>query len=248
MTRPVRAFICDLDGCIAAVGHVAFDLARLDQLARRNRESSDDPSIPPLSFVTGRPHSYVDAIMQALDVGLAVSFENGAGLATRHPYRAWLAPGIEEGLADVRRLERLVDDDPDMVLQPGKMASASVFPVEASLDPGPLMAKLRRMLDEHDLDLVLDPSNECVNVLIPGVDKTTGFEWLCTELGLEPADVAGIGDSVGDIGWLRRCGVSFAPANAAADVRASVTHALAGNDVVATVAAYEALVAANRAS
>jgi hypothetical protein len=40
--------------------------------------------------------------------------------------------------------------------------------------------------------------------------------------------------------------VSFAPTNALDEVRAAVTHAVDLPDVAATLAAYEALVAANR--
>ncbi len=245
--HPIRVFVVDIDGCLAAIGHVDFDLPALDRIAALNRASGDDPTVPTVSFVTGRPHGYIDAMTQALATRVAVSFENGAGLATRHPYRAWLASGIEGALDHLHRLEALVNERPEMFLQPGKVASASVFPIEATFDPGPLMADLRAIIDEHELDLVLDPSNECVNVLLPGVDKESGLSWLCEELGVAPGEMAGIGDSAGDIGWLRRCGVSFAPGNASAEVRDAVTHALDDDDVAATLTAYEALVRANRA-
>jgi hydroxymethylpyrimidine pyrophosphatase-like HAD family hydrolase len=246
LERPVRVFVVDIDGCLAAVGHAAMDLPRLERIAALNRASRDDPSVPPVSYVTGRPHAYVDAFTQVLGVDLPVSFENGAGLATRHPYRAWLAPGIEAALEHLHRLERLVGERDDMFVQLGKVASATIFPREETFDVGPLMDALRGMLQEHDLDLVLDDSNDCVNVLLPGIDKASGFAWLCEELGIEPRDVAGIGDSGGDIGWLRACGVSFAPSNASAAVRAAVTHAVEAPDASATALAYEALVLANR--
>jgi hydroxymethylpyrimidine pyrophosphatase-like HAD family hydrolase len=248
LDRPVRAYVVDIDGCLAAVGHAAMDLGTLLRIADLNRASAGDPTIPPISFVTGRPHPYVDALSQVLDVRCVVSFENGAGLATRHPYRAWLADGIDEALAHLHRLEGLVHDRPDMFVQLGKVASATVFPEPATFDIEPLMRDLRAMLDEHALDLVLDPSNDCVNVLLPGIDKVSGFLWLCEELGVEPGEVAGIGDSAGDVGWLRACGVSFAPSNASDAVREAVTHALRAPDVTATLQGYEALVRANRRS
>jgi hydroxymethylpyrimidine pyrophosphatase-like HAD family hydrolase len=246
LARPVRAFVVDIDGCLAAVGHAPMDLPRLESIAALNRASRDDGSVPPVSFVTGRPHAYVDALTQVLGVRVPVSFENGAGMATRDPYRAWLAPGIEGALADLHHLERLVDEREGMFVQLGKVASATIFPAQATFDVAPLMEELQGMLDAHGLDLVLDDSNDCVNVLLPGIDKASGFAWLCEELGLDPADVAGIGDSAGDVGWLRACGVSFAPSNATRDVRQAVTHALDAPDAAATALAYQALVRANR--
>jgi hydroxymethylpyrimidine pyrophosphatase-like HAD family hydrolase len=247
LERAVRTFVCDIDGCLVAVGHAPFDLPRLEVLAALNRASEHDPSIPALSLMTGRPHPYADALTQTLGVRLAVSFENGAGLATREPYRAWLAAGREDALADLQRLERLVGERSDMFVQLGKVGSATIFPQPATFDVDPLMAALAAMLDEHGLDLVLDHSNDCVNVLPPGIDKESGFLWLCQEIGVEPGEVAGIGDSAGDVAWLRRCAVSFAPRNATAAVRSAVSHRLDAPDVEATALAYGALVDANRA-
>jgi hydroxymethylpyrimidine pyrophosphatase-like HAD family hydrolase len=247
LSRPVRAFACDIDGCLAAVGHASYDLVALERLAALHRAAAHDPDVPVLTFMTGRPHSYVDAMMQVLDVHVAACFENGAGLATRHPYRAWLADGLDAGIADLRTLERMVEARPEaMFLQLGKVASATVFPRHPTREIEGLMAELQGLIDAHGLALVLDHSNDCVNVLLPGVDKAAGFHWLCRELDHEPGEVAGIGDSAGDVGWLRHCGVSFAPGNASAAVRASVGHALEAHDAAATVVAYEALVAANR--
>jgi hydroxymethylpyrimidine pyrophosphatase-like HAD family hydrolase len=245
--RPVRVFAVDIDGCLAAVGHAAYDLAAMHAIAELNRASTDDATVPALTFVTGRPHGYVDALMQALDVRLPVSFENGAGLATRHPYRAHVAPAVRSALSRVRALEDLVRGHPEMLLQPGKLASLSVFPQVATRELGPLVATLEGLIAEHGLDLEIDPSNDCVNVLVPGVTKEQGFEWLCATLEVEPDEVAGIGDSVGDVGWLRRCAVSMAPANAAAEVRAAVALESTASDVQATLECYRALVAANRA-
>jgi hydroxymethylpyrimidine pyrophosphatase-like HAD family hydrolase len=248
LERPIRAFACDIDGCLAAVGHATFDLPTLHELAALHAHAAHDESVPRLTLMTGRPHPYVDAVSQVLGIDGAVCFENGAGLATRRPYRAWLAAGLGDGLRDLRSFERAVEErSSEMFVQLGKGASATVFPRHATRHIAPLMEALQGIIDERDLQLVLDPSNDCVNVLLPGVDKGSGFRWLCGELGLEPGEVAGIGDSVGDVVWLRHCAVSFAPGNASDEVRAAVGVPLVAADVAAALEAYRALVAANRA-
>ncbi len=245
-SRPIRVLACDVDGCLAAAGHADYDLRAFARLAELNDLSSRDEAVPALTLVTGRPHAYVDALSQALAVRLPMSFENGAGLATRRPYGYRLDPRAEAGLPALRRLADAVASSERLMLQPGKLASLSVFPRPAGRDLGELADELAALIARLGLDLVVDPSTDCVNVLVPGVDKATGFAWLCAELGLEPAEVAGVGDSVGDAAWLASCGVSFAPANAVPEVRRAVTVAAGEPDVRAVVAAYEALVAANR--
>lgn len=247
LERPVRVFACDIDGCLAAPGHAAYDLARLHRIAELNRASERDPTVPALTLVTGRPHAYVDALAQALDVRLPASFENGAGLTTRHPYRAWLTPEAAAGKGAIDALARVLDGRDDVFAQLGKVASLSVFPSDPARPLGEVVAQLEGLLTAHDLTLHLDPSTDCINVLAPGVDKAIGFRALCAAADVDPQDVVGLGDMPGDLPWLRLCGASVAPAGADPDVRARVTHPSGLPDVEAALATYEALVASNRA-
>lgn len=247
LDRPIRVFACDIDGCLAAVDHAPYDLERLHAIAELNRASASDPTVPALTFVTGRPHGYVDAFMQALEVRLPASFENGAGLAVRQPYRAWLSPTVERGRSLIADVERVLGERGDVFVQLGKVASLSVFPTDPAWPVPELTETLRGVLEGHGLPLDVDPSTGCVNLLLRGTDKATGLLELCAVVDVDADEVAGIGDAVGDLPWLRRCGVSFAPTNALEEVRAAVTHAVDLPDVAATLAAYEALVAANRA-
>lgn len=247
LDRPIRVFACDIDGCLAAVDHAALDLHRLQEIAELNRASVHDAAVPAVTLVTGRPHAYVDAFMQVLDVRLPATFENGAGLATRHPYRAWLSPAVAEGRAAVADAERLLAERDDVFVQPGKLASLSVFAYDAAASVERLTDDLERWVAHHRLPLDVDPSTGCVNLLLRGIDKATGFVALCDVAAVAEDEVAGIGDAAGDGPWLARCAVSFAPAGATPELRAAVTHAWGVPDVEAALAAYRALVAANRA-
>ncbi len=51
-------------------------------------------------------------------------------------------------------------------------------------------------------------------------DKATDFDRFLERVGAEPRQVACAGDDLGDLRILGRCGLSFAPVNAAAQVRA----------------------------
>lgn len=242
----IKVYACDIDGCLAAAAHADYDLELLGRMADHNRRSGSDETVPALTLVTGRPHAYVDAVTQLLAIDLPVSFENGAGLATRRPYRAWLRDDLGSAVGELKAFGEVVEQRPGLTLQLGKEASLSVFPLEVGRDLDDLEREVRDLLDDGGFSLLLDPSTDCVNVLVPGVDKRSGFDWLLEELGVDARAVAGIGDSVGDLGWLQRCAVSIAPANAVPEVRAGAHLKLNGQDVAAALAGYEELIAANR--
>ena len=247
LAHTVRVFACDIDGCLATPGHAAYDLVRLHRIAELNRASERDATVPALTLVTGRPHAYVDAMAQALDVRLPASFENGAGLATRRPYRAWLTPEAAAGKGAIAALAQILEAREDVFAQLGKVASLSVFPTDPKRPLDEVAALLADLTSAHDLALDLDPSTDCVNVLAPGVDKAVGFRALCAAVEVDPLEVVGLGDMPGDLPWLRLCGASVAPSGADPSVRAEVSHPSPAPDVAAALATYEALVASNRA-
>ena len=248
LDRPIRVFAFDIDGCLAPVGHGSYDLRTIARIQEIARSADHDPSVPKPTFVTGRPQPYVDALLQMLHVSLPASFENGAGLCTRHPYRSWFVPEVEERRGELERAERLLRAHDDLTLQLGKSASFSVFAVDPVALPVPALAeRLEAWRAEHAIDLTVDPSSDCVNLLLPGIDKERGLSALVEATGVPETEIAGIGDSVGDAGWLRRCAVSVAPSGAGPEARAAVTHASGLRDAEASLAAYLALVRANRA-
>lgn len=244
---PIRVLAVDIDGCLVPVEHAAYDLPTLHEIAELNRLGKTDASVPALTIISGRPHAYVDALMQLLDVDLPASFENGAGLAHRAPYHATLVPEVARRGDQLEALARSLRAVPDVILQPGKVASLSVFWYPDSRDVEELVELVDARIRAGGFDLHVDPSQDCVNVLVPGVDKRRGLELVAEAAGIPPEAVAGIGDSLGDIGWLRACGISCAPANAHPEVREAATHVSELKDADALLSFYRALVDANRA-
>ena len=236
----------DIDGCLVPVEHAAYNLETIAEIAALNLLSRTDDSVPSLTIISGRPHAYVDAIMQLLDIEHPASFENGAGLAFRAPYHATLVPEVERRAGQLESLASRLRARDDVILQPGKVASLSVFWYPVNRNVGELVELVAKLIEEMRLDLHVDPSQDCVNVLVPGVDKRRGLALLADAVGLEPGAVAGIGDSLGDLGWMQACGVSCAPANAHPEVRAGATHTSEEPDAQALLAFYQALIASNR--
>ncbi|MFH1707839.1 MAG: HAD-IIIA family hydrolase [Planctomycetota bacterium] len=60
-------------------------------------------------------------------------------------------------------------------------------------------------------------------------DKLAALRELAHDTGIPPAETAYIGDDLHDLAPMRACAISFAPADAAPEVRAACTHPLAAS-------------------
>jgi hydroxymethylpyrimidine pyrophosphatase-like HAD family hydrolase len=67
-----------------------------------------------------------------------------------------------------------------------------------------------------------------VMILPSGVNKATGLQAALGQLGLTPAEVAGIGDAENDHAFLEMCGYSAAVANALPSLREEVDYVVTG--------------------
>ncbi len=69
-----------------------------------------------------------------------------------------------------------------------------------------------QLVKQMNLGLDVAFNRESVMVLPSGVDKGTGLTAALSRLGIEPAEVVGIGDAENDLPFLRLCGFSVAVA------------------------------------
>jgi hydroxymethylpyrimidine pyrophosphatase-like HAD family hydrolase len=66
-------------------------------------------------------------------------------------------------------------------------------------------------------------------ILPSGVNKATGLRAAAQRLGLEPAQIAGVGDAENDHAFLEICGYSVAVANALPVIREKVNYVTTGD-------------------
>jgi phosphoglycolate phosphatase (TIGR01487 family) len=86
--------------------------------------------------------------------------------------------------------------------------------VNISQPEGPL----RRLAEEHGLEFL--DTGFAYHVTDPNIDKGTGLEAVCAELGREPTEFLAVGDSENDAGVFEVAGESVAVANADETARA----------------------------
>lgn len=218
--------ITDIDGCLSPEESVVWELDRFLELARLSREASAGRgAIAPLTLCTGRPQPYVEVLMKLLDVRAPAIAENGAIIYSLAGNRARYGPGVTpEKVTALRRVRAYVQTEllpsiPEAVLQFGKETQVTIFSNRAELF-GPLKERIETWLARHGgPDVLINASHFYLNVSLKGVDKGNALREVLAELGVGRDEVAGIGDTVGDLKIRDVVGFFACPANAQEEIK-----------------------------
>lgn len=105
--------------------------------------------------------------------------------------------------------------------EPGKKICISLnfeTPKERYAEEIPrLYDQIRNMIDTSLFTVTHSAS--AVDITPAGIDKASGVSFLAELTGIPLKDMAGIGDTVGDLPFLRIAGISAAPANCSSVIR-----------------------------
>ena len=223
---PVKWIITDLDGCVSPEESVPWELDLFFEFARLSRAASAGESrLAPLTLCTGRPQPYVEVLMKLLDIRAPAICENGAVLYSLHDNWARVGPGVTpEKILGIRAVRAFIETEllpahPEAVMQFGKEAQLSVF----SKDPAVLQdmqPRVEAFVSQHGPELIINCSHYYLNLSLAGVDKGSTLRALLSELDADPHEVAGIGDTVGDMPLREAVGFFACPANAQPEIKA----------------------------
>ena len=225
----IRLVVIDIDGCLTPGEAQSWDFSVLQFVAEFNRKARADTRQFAVTLCTGRQEPYVEAMMQAIDAHAPGIYENGGGLYFPAQYRFVENPAItpvqRAMLAEVRRVLTREIVEPGLgQFQPGKEVSLTLYPARAGVTFLQLADVAHRALDGKISGLTIMPLVTSVDIVLDGIDKGAGVEWLSRETDIPIAQIAGIGDSSGDLPFLRRVGFSAAPVNATDDVKDAVQY------------------------
>lgn len=221
-----RLIVSDIDGCISPEESRAWDGPLFNHFADLCRAaSSGASSLAPMTLCTGRPQPYVEAMMKILDLRYPAICEAGAVYYrlsdNRSTFAAAITPQMIQGLHRVREhiVSDILPDYPGLIYQFGKEAQMSLF----SEDPSCFASVTPRILAFAEtipgLKLVITPTHFYLNIDLEGVTKGAAIRDLARELGLCREELAGIGDTMGDISIREAVGFFACPANAVPGIR-----------------------------
>jgi len=228
MSQLVRLAVVDVDGCLTPGEAGAWNWKAIQAICDFNRRARRGERVPAVTLCTGRQQPYVEVLMQAIGAHYPGIYENGGGLYCPDGYRFVEHPSItlslREALAAAKAtLHRQVVTPGLGYFQPGKDTSLTLYPLPGT-GVDHLRAAVAEALAAHGVgdQVTVQASVSCVDVTPAGIDKGTGVRWLSEEVGIPLADLGGVGDSTSDLKFLHLVGQSAAPANATAEVKASV--------------------------
>ncbi len=217
---PMLLVAIDNDGCLIRNQHVPFDLefaARMRDYAHRGEEAPGRP-VPQFTFLTGRPQPFVECLQKVFGTSLPAIYEYGAGLDLGGESRAMLHPKIDDdALVELARLRSLlrgtVLKDIPSFIQPGKDGIISVIPYDMA-DHGRLMDACEELAEREKLPFAVVRAVRAMDFMLPGINKAAGLVWLAEYMDIPVEQIAGIGDSRGDLDFLQKCAWAGCPANA----------------------------------
>jgi hydroxymethylpyrimidine pyrophosphatase-like HAD family hydrolase len=230
----MKLIVLDIDGVLSSGEAQPFDLTLLARLAHLNRRARRGEALPAVTLNTGRPSAYVEAVMQIIDGWQPALYESGAGLYFPQTYQFQLTPALTpEHLARLRivieRLDQSVVQTGRAYWQPGKMVCYTLF-AYPPLTITDLIPEVEAIVAGVSADFVVTPASLALNIHPAGIDKGSGLRWLAQVTGLDPTEMGGVGDSAGDIDFLRLIGYPAAPVNATLEVKAVVDYIAAQPD------------------
>jgi hydroxymethylpyrimidine pyrophosphatase-like HAD family hydrolase len=220
----MKLLVLDIDGVLSQGEAQAFDLKLFERLRAFNQKARTETSVPAVTINTGRPSPYVEAIMQAIDAWQPAIYENGAGLYFPQSYEFRITPLFTSNLKNQLRilidlLDKEIVQTEKAYWQPGKtichtLFSCGEYTIEKLAEEVGLLAK------DVSQDLAVAIAGQALNIYPAMITKGTGLEWLAQETKIPLSEMAGIGDSDGDIDFLKLLAYPAAPDNASLGVKA----------------------------
>jgi len=240
-SKKVKLVVSDIEGCLNLNEHT-YDLEALSWMKAANKLAREDNPIPFITVCSGRQHAFVEAISQIISSTFPAVFENGCGLyfPTRSLYEeyAW-HPLLSqpEVLLQFLKVRQKITEEVIASNQarrvPGKEMMLSLHPVPP-VEVEEVYSIVTETLAKSQLVASITRSASAVDITPVGIDKAAGVRWLLDTLegtlSVKLANVAGVGDSVGDVPFLRIVGFSAAPANASEQVKSLVDYCSARAD------------------
>lgn len=224
----MKLIVLDADGVISKGEAQPFDLALFARLRTLNQRARQGEAVPAVTLNTGRPSPYVEAVMQAIDGWQPALYESGAGLYYPDTYQFETSPILTQKrqllLQDLlQQIDNAVVKTGKAYWQPGKSICHTLF-AHPPLTIADLIGKIEELAAKYSGQFIVAQAKLALNIHPADIDKGTGLQWLSQVTGISVTEMGGVGDTAGDVDFLRLVGHSAAPANATDEVKRVVQY------------------------
>ena len=233
----IQCVFLDIDGCLSShIGEI-FNLQLMQKLQEYNTRSQIEKTVPQITLNSGRPFSYCECVAQCLGTSSYYVFENGAGIGRNSNYKMdfildeKITPELLKQVNQIiKRVHETYKEGP-FIHQPNK-DYAQTFLFEPNHPFGQELAQfIEDIIISKDLPLYVDLGYNFVNMNLKGLNKGTGLDLALKHSGLKQHQIAGVGDSKGDIDFVEKCAFKAAPANANDELKEICDYVSNYNDI-----------------
>ncbi len=221
----IKLLALDIDGVISAGKGTFFSNAIVRLLSEMNDAAMADKKYPPVTVITGRPATYIEAVLQMIHGFVPAIYEHGTGIYNPKEHTFKPHPHLKV-LKEIEIIKDIICEnfvEKNLAeLEGGKNFTVGLFPKDKSI-------KFKEIIIEKVGNGIAEKFNfiyspESLNIIPAGFHKGKGIEFLSKETGIALQNILGVGDSHVDIPFLQKTGFSAAPLNAAADVKKIVQY------------------------
>lgn len=204
--------VTDIDGCVTKKIGSNLDLVDADNLKKLINSHGYG-----MTFCTGRPKPYVEALMQVFDIRLPAICENGGIIFDPKKYRnIYIREDLKKLVPDIKRILREeIISKYRISIEPGKDTTFGLIPNDFTDN------ETITLVQEH-LDFILPKfpckishyvSSQVINLMPEGISKKEALQKMCEMIDSDLSQVIGIGDAAGDIGFMELCSHKACPSN-----------------------------------
>jgi HAD superfamily hydrolase (TIGR01484 family) len=217
----IELVLSDVDGCLVPENPGPLDHHHLGLIEARNLAHAERTGHALLTLCTGRPQPFAELLCRSLgNLTVPCIAENGVWMYHPGTNTYVLDPTITaDHLAAVRALEDYLRaewcrfTDKGAAIQPGKTASASLYTHDHDW-----LVEVRSAVEaevqHRGWPFRISMSWFYLNCDLIHVSKGTGVRRVAQALGLDRSQLAGIGDTLGDLAIADNVAVFACPGNA----------------------------------
>ena len=217
--KEISLIVSDIEGCLSPGKNLPLDLFSLAQIQSCNSKARKNHSIL-LTLCTGRSQPFVEAFCQMLSVYSPCVCENGAFLYNMYSDTLLRHPLITDNhirsLKELRQyLETEVRPKYPHRQEPGKEICISLNPIGSVDTYSERIEELYEQICPHiDQGMFnINHSASAVDITPCGIDKAAGVTFLSETMRIPTHQILGIGDTAGDLSFLKIVGLAAGPAN-----------------------------------
>jgi len=85
-----------------------------------------------------------------------------------------------------------------------------------------ILAEVSTIIVQTSEKIAFKPAKRALNIYPRNINKSSGLLWLSEKTGIAVNDMAGVGDTSGDVAFLKMTGFSAAPGNSIDEVKSAV--------------------------